>query len=124
MLDRWVLIPGLIFDTRSILLVVTGLYFGPIPTLIAVAFTATFRILNGGVGMITGVGVIVTSAGMGLFWRYYFPNRKRWKDLYLLGLSTHVFMLGWMLIMPSSISSNDRLIFLIRTLSRSRMRNR
>jgi len=35
----WILMPGLIFDTRSIMLSISGLFFGLIPTIIAIFIT-------------------------------------------------------------------------------------
>ena len=104
MLSRWELLPGLFFDTRSILLVVTGLFFGTIPTAIASVMLIAFRLFQGGVGAFTGVGVIVCSSGIGLFWRRYFIQRRGWLDYYFVGIAVHVVMLGWMLVMPKAIA--------------------
>ena len=35
MLTPWILVPGLVFDTRSVALSVSGLFFGKLPTTIA-----------------------------------------------------------------------------------------
>ena len=40
MLTPWVLIPGVVFDTRSVLLSISGLFFGSLPTVIAMLITA------------------------------------------------------------------------------------
>jgi hypothetical protein len=44
----WILTPGIIFDTRSIILGISGLFFGLIPTVIGMLMTAAFRIYQGG----------------------------------------------------------------------------
>ena len=44
MLTPWVLAPGMVFDTRSILLSATGLFFGSVPTVIAMVITGAYRI--------------------------------------------------------------------------------
>jgi hypothetical protein len=49
-LTPWTYIDGIIFDTRSVILCVSGLFLGLIPTVIAVVITATYRILLGGPG--------------------------------------------------------------------------
>ena len=36
--------PGIVFDTRSVLFAVAGLFFGAIPTAVAMAITAVFRL--------------------------------------------------------------------------------
>jgi len=43
MLASWKLEPGIVFDTRSILLGVSGLFFGTVPTVVAMAITAAYR---------------------------------------------------------------------------------
>ena len=58
MKTHWELIPGVIFDTRSVILSVGGLFFGIVPTLIAVLMTSIFRFFQGGVGAWMGIPVI------------------------------------------------------------------
>jgi PAS domain S-box-containing protein len=93
---HWILENGAIFDTRSILLSLSGLYFGTIPTIVAMAVTAIFRFILGGVGTLTGILVIVSAGSIGLIWRNL---RKKetleytFKELYLFGLVVHVVMI-------------------------------
>jgi PAS domain S-box-containing protein len=99
---------GVVFDTRSILLSLSGLFFGSVPTLIAVIITTLYRIYTGGAGVLAGVGVILTSAGIGLAWRYF--RRKHDKEisaweLYLFGILVHIVMLIMMLTFPWEIAS-------------------
>src|SRR5450759_860221 len=103
MLMPWTFATGLIFDTRSVLLAVSGLFFGTIPTVIAVLMTSSYRMALGGSGMWTGVLLIVASGAIGLAWR---RARKRqlaslsfW-TLYSLGLVVHVVMLALMFTLP------------------------
>jgi PAS domain S-box-containing protein len=104
MLSPWQFEAGIVFDTRTILLSVTGLFFGAIPTAIAVAMTALLRIYQGGGGMYMGVATIVTSASIGVAWRAVREYRKRqtmgWLELYLFGLAVHVNMLFWTILLP------------------------
>ncbi|MBK9091047.1 MAG: PAS domain S-box protein [Holophagales bacterium] len=105
MLSSWTLEPGIVFDTRSILLGVAGLYFGTVPAVIAMAVTAAFRIWMGGAATFAGVSVIVASGCIGLFWRYRRRSRLAdlaWFELYALGLAVHVVMLGLMFTLPWS----------------------
>jgi len=97
-------VPGIIFDTRSVLLAVCGLYFGFVPTLIAVVLTAAYRLSLGGAAAWAGSGVILASAVLGLVWRRHYGDRLAelsWRPLYALGLAVHVAMLlilqllGW-----------------------------
>ncbi len=103
MLSSWVLAPGIIFDTRSILLGVSGLFFGTLPTAIAMAMTAALRLWQGGAATPMGVSVIVASGCIGLAWRY----RRRAaladlgaKELYALGVAVHVTMLALTMTLP------------------------
>ncbi len=100
MMTNWELVPGLYFDTRSVLLVLAGLYFGPVPSGAALLVTGAYRAWLGGLGTAMGVGVIVSSAALGVLWRIYRPGRTGWGDLYLLGLVTHLVMLAWAFTMP------------------------
>jgi len=103
MLSSWVLEPGIIFDTRSILLGVSGLFFGTLPTAIAMAMTAALRLWQGGAATPMGVSVIVASGCIGLAWRH----RRRAvladlgaKELYALGVAVHVTMLALTMTLP------------------------
>ncbi|MGM0432469.1 MAG: LytS/YhcK type 5TM receptor domain-containing protein, partial [Spirochaetota bacterium] len=108
MLATWQFQTGIIFDTRSILLSVTGLFFGPIPTAAAAAVTTLFRIYQGGVGTITGVSVILASSALGLLWRAGAKKGLKttgWLPLYLLGITVHAVMLLLVLLMPGDIAA-------------------
>ena len=97
------LLPGLVYDTRSILISVTGLVFGLIPTILASVTAILFRIHVGGIGTLTGIAVIVSSACIGLLWRYLInPKTRRWRYLsvFLMGIAVHVAMLACTLILP------------------------
>ncbi len=102
---------GVVFDTRSVLLCISGFFFGAIPTLIAVLMTAAVRLYNGGTGAWTGVAVIVTSGFIGIVWRRlrsripHMSTHPGIKELYLLGVAVHVTMLAWMLTLPWNIAA-------------------
>ncbi|HNW85286.1 MAG TPA: LytS/YhcK type 5TM receptor domain-containing protein, partial [Candidatus Cryosericum sp.] len=44
----WSFGPGIIFDTRTVLLAISGLFFGAVPTIVAMAMTAAYRLYLGG----------------------------------------------------------------------------
>ncbi len=100
MLTRWEPFPGVLLDTRSVLLTVTGLFLGLLPTAVAVFISGAFRVWQGGAGALAGVLIIVSSAGVGLLWRRYLPSRTGWLDLYLLGVAVHLAMLLSLLAIP------------------------
>ena len=103
MLMPWTFVPGIIFDTRSVVLVISGLFFGAIPTVVAVIMTAVFRVVLGGSGAWTGVSVIIASGAIGVVWRHTHQRQRAnlsfW-SLYALGLIVHVVMLALMLTQP------------------------
>ena len=109
MLNPWEFIPGVFFDTRSVILSVGGLFFGTLPTVVAVLITSVLRYLQGGVGTWTGIAVIVTSAVLGLIWRHkrlrILDNIKS-LELYIFGIIVHIAMMLWMMTLPSSIAKN------------------
>jgi len=107
MLTPWVLTPGVIFDTRSVLLSISGLFFGAIPTIVAMVITAAFRIYQGGSGAFTGTLVILATGTIGILWRYFRHRQLKtihWQELYVFGLVTHLVMLALMLTLPSQIA--------------------
>lgn len=103
----WTLMPGVIFDTRSVLLGISGLFFGTLPTAIAAGMTSLFRLYQGGAGAWTGVSVILASGATGILWRHLRLKKQStlpWWELILFGLTIHVVMLGLMLTLPWKIA--------------------
>ncbi len=97
-------LPGLVFDTRTILLSVSGFFFGAVPTILAMAVLAVYRGLQGGVGVYAGIATIITSGGIGLLWTRIRPSARtttrRGLELYAMGLQVHVVMLLCMFLLP------------------------
>lgn len=94
---------GIVFDTRSVLLGASGLFFGTIPTAVAMVMTAAFRLWEGGTAAGAGVAVILASGGLGIVWR---QARRRplveisATELAVFGVVVHVVMLALMLTLP------------------------
>jgi len=97
---------GLIFDGRTILLSVIGLFGGPVSALVVVLMTAAIRVLQGGVGLWMGLGTIASSAGIGVIY-HYFRVRKYWAirpvDLLVFGIAVHLAMLCCTALLPGNI---------------------
>ncbi|MGL5359764.1 MAG: LytS/YhcK type 5TM receptor domain-containing protein, partial [Shewanella sp.] len=103
----WMYQPGIIFDTRSVLLCISGLFFGALPTLIAVLMTALYRLYIGGPAMWVGLGVIVSSGLIGVLWRHF-----RWaqlanlsdKEIFSFAFLVHGAMLLWFFTLPLALA--------------------
>lgn len=103
----FVLRPGLVYDTRTILISITALTYGPVPTLIVVLMTGLFRVWSGGIGVAPGLATIASSAIIGLLWRAYAyrqERRFRWLNVYVFSVIVHLAMLACMLLLPRPIA--------------------
>lgn len=106
MLTHWEMDEGAFFDTRSILLSLSGLFFGFVPTVIAMATTILFRFYQGGVGALTGATVILASGTIGLIWRHIIKKNLEtysFRDFWVLGMVVHVVMILLMLTFPQPL---------------------
>ncbi|MCG9728767.1 EAL domain-containing protein [Shewanella sp. Isolate13] len=103
MLMPWQYSDGVFLDSRTIILSICGLFFGGIPTLVAVVLSCLYRLNEGGIAAWSGVGTIVTSGLIGYLWGKY---RKgdiediRISELWAFGFMTNSVALLWGLTMP------------------------
>lgn len=97
-------VPGIIFDGRSIVISVGAFLGGPVVAGVAVIMAGIYRLMIGGSGSLMGLGVIVTSAALGLLYRQFVARNQSGKILYLyfFGLAVHVAMLLWMFALPGN----------------------
>lgn len=104
MMRSLILGPGLIFDGRSVVISLCGLFFGPLAVGVSGGMAALYRITLGGDGAYMGVLVIASSALLG------FVFHCRWKRkevpltagrLFSLGLLVHVVMILLMFTLPA-----------------------
>lgn len=116
MMIPWTLSPGIQFDSRSVLLSITGLFFGYIPTFIAMLVAAAYRIYLGGGGMWMGVAVILSSGFIGIVWGQFFPPKKIRQpqfNILFMGLIVHFTMMLCTFFLPrDSIFETMRVIAL------------
>lgn len=100
--------PGLVFDTRTILISTTAMIFDPVSTFITVFAAAVYRIIIGGSGLVTGLATIISSALIGLIWRRWFFSKykNRWLNVYIMGVAVHAVMLACMFFLPYPESLN------------------
>ena len=107
MFTPWNLAPGIVFDTRSVMISIAGLFFGLIPTTITMLITSIVRLMIGGDGQWMGVAVIISSGTIGLLWRNLRPDWKSKKyhlELLAMGILVHLAMyLSTFLLPPDKI---------------------
>ena len=94
-----------IFDTRSILISISGLFYGFLPTSIAAAIVIGYRVFLGGPGTITGIAVTLSSAVLGILWRFIRKNPENLSKLeyYGFGVVNHIIMLLCIFLLPKSM---------------------
>ncbi len=103
MLTRWEYMPGILLDARAVVLSLAGLFFGTVPAVIAAIAALALRVYEGGSGMWAGVGLILSSVGIGVLWRRLRPKDpvdRSLLELYLFGVVVHVNMLLWAFVFP------------------------
>ena len=108
MMVPFTLTDGIVFDTRSILISVTALTFGAIPSIIAAIILMIYRIILGGAGALMGVAVLTSSTVIGILWRKYLLTKNvkyRWLNIYLFGIVVHLAMLACTIFLPASSSA-------------------
>lgn len=105
-LTPWHFVPGVFFDTRSVMLSIAALFFGPVPSITAMIITGIYRIYMGGAGTLMGTAVVFTSGTIGLLWWYFRPEWRRKNyllELAALGLTVHLVMLALTFLLPDEV---------------------
>ncbi|MBN1143186.1 MAG: hypothetical protein JXA72_02140, partial [Bacteroidales bacterium] len=112
----WKMMPGMVFDVRSVLLSISGIFFGFIPTLIAMLITGGYRFALGGSGMWMGIGVIISSGIIGILWSRI---RPAWKskntalELLAMGFVVHIVLMFCTVLLPAELKHDTRSIILL-----------
>ncbi len=104
-----ILAPGLIFDTRSIIISISGLFGGPFCAVVTAALAIAYRGYIGGPGTVMGVTVICESAILGVVYYYYrlkYVEALKPIYIYLFSLTVHLLMLLCMFLLPSEMVWN------------------
>ena len=106
MLSPTELFPGVRIDSRSVFISLAGLFGGGFPAFIAVSISLVCRLILGGTGMVVGFGIILTSATVGVGYRYL---RGRHADgignvqFWLFGMVVHLIMVGLLFALPGAV---------------------
>ena len=101
------LMPGIIFDGRSIILSIAGLFGGPLAAGIAGGICGAYRLYLGGAGAWVGVSVIAESAIVGSAYHYWSRrNPQALRPLWLFAFSVlvHAIMLALMGGLPGGLA--------------------
>ena len=106
MMMPMVLVPGIVFDARSIILSMSSLFGGPWVGTVAVLITAAYRWYLGGAALPVGLGVTFSCYGLGLV--YHFLVRRGQlgvggKHLLVFGILVHAVELGWFALLPDAL---------------------
>ncbi len=92
---------GIIYDGRSIVLTLAGVFGGGVTALVAGAIALIYRLALGGPGVWAGSATIIACAGLGWAFRRRYRHDVadlRLGDLYGLGVVTHLAMLACQLL--------------------------
>jgi diguanylate cyclase (GGDEF)-like protein/PAS domain S-box-containing protein len=95
--------PGLVFDGRSVVISLAGLFFGPLSAAIAALMALVMRINQGGTGVVMGTFVIIISASIGTMLNL--RNKRKNIEvtitlLFYMGIIVHVVMVLLMFTLP------------------------
>jgi PAS domain S-box-containing protein len=99
----WEFSPGYFFDSRTVLMAISGLFFGYTSTFIAMFIGVFFRINQGGGGVIPGSLWIIIPALSGLLWKKIRSSKDKnitFGELLVFGIIVHVLALLSLFILP------------------------
>src|SRR5660398_209271 len=97
---------GVIYDGRSIVLGLAGLFGGPVTAVVAALMSGAYRLYLGGAGTVVGLLVIGEAAAFGVILHFLRRRDERWVGLIRLwafGVMIHVVMLALQLALPAGM---------------------
>lgn len=103
MQNAWQMTKGAFFDTRSVMIGATALFFSPFTSIVAAIIPMIYRINIGGPGIYAGTLSIFFALISGLVWKKYIsPKLKvnQYFNFYLFGVLIHVFVVLSQLTFP------------------------
>lgn len=101
--------PGVIFDGRSIILSVAGLFGGPVVGIIAGVMALAYRLWIGGSGVLMGSLVIFESVFLGIFFHYFIQKKPKIPAFllyFIMGFLVHVLMVVLIITLPEGIRTH------------------
>jgi len=109
MLTPFKIVEGVLLDTRSIAISVTGLFFGLIPGLITISIASLVTIANLSDNILSDLMIIIMSGAIGYIFKHYrfekiaSNKKRRLIELYILGIIVHIVMVIMLLFLPPEI---------------------
>ena len=103
MMNAWEMSSGAIFDTRSVMISVSAMFFPTLTSFIATSIAIIYRIYIGGEGVYAGVLTLFFSFAFGVFWKNIVLKKlkvHKYLSFYIFGLIVHIVMLLFQLTFP------------------------
>ncbi|MEA3267467.1 MAG: LytS/YhcK type 5TM receptor domain-containing protein, partial [Candidatus Fermentibacteria bacterium] len=100
-------LPGVLIDMRTPVLVTAAFTGGPLVGIIAAIPLLVYRFLIGGAGMGPGIGIILSAFAFGLLLRFGEKSRFRMSGIMFqlfAGLGSAAIYIGWIFALPDSFS--------------------
>ena len=104
MVSPIVLLPGIFFDTRSVVLAMAALFGGPVVAGIALLMAAAWRLGMGGIGTLTGIVSMLPCIALGLLYRQGRLRKRLRLDcvtLLVFGILLHSLVLLSLYLLPA-----------------------
>lgn len=101
------IIPGVIFDSRSVVLSMAGLFSGVVGSLVAATIAGTYRAWLGGAGAPVGVGVVIICTFAGLVYRKACSRglvSLSPLSLLFFGVIVHLMVIGLFTFLPAGVA--------------------
>ncbi|MAY68750.1 MAG: hypothetical protein CMM77_16690 [Rhodospirillaceae bacterium] len=98
--------PGVIFDPRSVIISLSGVFGGPIGGVIAAVVAGGYRAYLGGSGAPIGVAVVIACVALGVAFRAGYKSVRfplNWLTLLAFGLVVHAVVIGLFTLLPAPI---------------------
>ncbi|MBN1342270.1 MAG: PAS domain S-box protein [Phycisphaerae bacterium] len=96
--------PGVIYDGRSIVLSLAGLFGGPLAAAVSAVMCGAYRLHLGGAGATAGLLTVIEAAALGTILHYLRRRHEAWVSpapLWAFGLLVHVIMLALQFLIPN-----------------------
>ncbi len=103
MMNGWTFEPGAMFDTRSVIIGLSALFFSWITSSIALVMAIIYRVVIGGIGLYAGVLMLLSAFFIGLIWKKVALGKlpfNNYLSFYLFGLVVHIAVILSILAFP------------------------